>query len=151
MVEWNNFKKCTGIKNEAYADQLFQCCERNLMKVLIRGQPNIVEEGETKLLEAIKNLAVIKIATSVWRTKLLSSKQAHGESFREFYSNVRAAAANCESKVKCQHQCCAENAKVDYTSNVVKDVLIAGILDSDIRKEILATIWTKRATQKLSA
>ena len=81
VVEWNNFKKCTGIKNDAYADQLFQCCERNLMKVLIRGQPNIVEEGETKLLEAIKNLAVIKIATSAQRTKLLSSKQAHGESF----------------------------------------------------------------------
>lgn len=111
------------------------------MRLLIWAQPDIVSEGEARLLEAIKNLVVIKIATSARRTHLLASKQAHGVTFREFYANIRAAAAICKFSVKCLHTCCAENLLVDYTSNVVKDVLTAGILDADIRKEVLA--WTE--------
>ena len=140
-AEWKNFKRCTSLSEESVADQLFQSCDKNLMRLLIRAQPDIVSEGEARLLEAIKNLVVIKIATSARRTNLLASKQAHGVTFREFYANIRAAAAICKFSVKCPHTCCAENPLVDYTSNVVKDVLIAGILDADIRKEVLA--WTE--------
>ncbi len=52
-------------------------------------------------------MAVIKVATSVRRANLLTIKQDHGESFREFYANVRAAASTCDFTVKCSHTCCA--------------------------------------------
>ena len=68
-------------------------------------------------------------------------KQSHGESFREFYANVKAAAATCDFRVMCRHECCTNKCAIDYTSSVVKDVLVAGIADTDIRKDVLA--WTE--------
>ena len=139
VVKWKNFKKVTGIGEDAYAEQLFQCCDKNLMKLLIHSQPEIVGKGEDELLKAMKDLAVVKVATSARPAQLLTSKQAPGETIREFYANVRAAATICKFEVKCKQACCAASDMVDYTDMVIKDVLIAGIYDADIRKEILAT------------
>ena len=86
---------------------------------------------------ALKRMAVIKIATSVRRTKLLTLKQDHGQSIREFYANVKAQAATCDFTVKCTQTCCDGKPEVDYTSLVVKDILICGLSDSDIRKDVL--------------
>ena len=65
-------------------------------------------------------------------------KQQHGETFREYYANVRASADACNFKIKCNHACCTNLADIDYTSLVVKDVIITGIQDTDIRKYVLA-------------
>ena len=138
MAEWTNFKHFTEIGDNPIPDQLYQCCDKNLAKLLIREQPDIVSRGEKDLLAAMKKLAVIHIATSVRRTNLLALKQKHGETFREFYANVKATAATCDFRVKCYHECCKDNCAINYTSNVVKDVLVAGIADADIRKDVLA-------------
>ena len=140
LAIWKNFKKSTGIieGSTEEVDHLYQCCDKNLARLLIREEPDILNKKENDLLEAMKRLAVIKIATSVRRTNLLSMKQQHAESFREYYANVRAAAATCDFQVNCKHDCCKEKTAIDYTSSVVKDVLITGIADMDIRKEVLA-------------
>ena len=79
LAVWTNFKRCTDIADNQVADQLYQCCEKSLAKLLIREQPEIVTRGETELLAAMKRLAVIKIATSIRRTNLLAMKQKHSE------------------------------------------------------------------------
>jgi len=137
VAEWGNFKRCTDIPAGCDADQLFQCCERSLARLLLRENPGIISEGEANLLDAIKQMAVIKVATSVRRTNLLAVKQDHGETIREFYANVKATAATCNYTVHCPNPCCATNPPIDYTSSIVKDVLVAGIADSDIRKDVL--------------
>jgi len=139
LSEWDHFKRCTEIPDERASDHLYLCCEKSLARLLVREDPEIVSRGEMELKAAIRRLAVIKIATSVRRTSLLSAKQKHGESYREFYANVKASALTCNFTVKCTHPCCNERPMVDYTSCVVKDVLIAGIADADIRKEVLGT------------
>ena len=101
MVEWTNFKRCTNLPSTNITDQLYQCCERSLARLLIKEQPDIVSKDEDTLLDAMKRLSVIKVAISVRRSKLLSTRQSHGEGFREFYANVKAAAATCDFKVKC--------------------------------------------------
>ena len=93
IIEWENFKRCTNLPSASITDQLYQCCERSLARLIIKEQPHIVSKDENCLLTAMKRLAVIKVATSVRRSKLLSTRQSHGESFREFYANVKAAAA----------------------------------------------------------
>ena len=40
--------------------------------------------------------------------------------------------------MKCYQECCKDNCAINYTSNVVKDALVAGIADADIRKDVLA-------------
>ena len=67
------------------ADQLFQCCDRPLKRLLIKENPEIIEEGEAALLKAIKRMAVLHVATSVRRTNLLTAKQENGQTFCQFY------------------------------------------------------------------
>ena len=136
-AEWRRFKRCTAMSPDEVADQLFQCCESSLSKLLLKESPTIIEAGEQALMAAMKRMAVLHVATSVRRTNLLSKTQDHGQTFREFFANVRAAAATCAYNVQCTHACCATKAPVDYTSMVVKDILIAGIEDSEIRKDVL--------------
>ena len=135
--EWKRFKRCTDIPNGQEADQLFDCCEKSLGRLLLKEDPNIIDAGETGLLEAMKQMAVIKVATSIRRTKLLSLKQDHGQPIREFYANVKAQAATCNFTVKCGQTCCAAAPAVDYTPLVVKDILVSGLADSEIRKDVL--------------
>ena len=90
-------------------------------------------------------MAVIQIATSVRRNNLLQTKQDSGESFREFYANVKAVAATCAFQIDCCHACCAEKNSIDYTHLVVKDILVAGVADSDIRKDLLG--WSELDTK----
>ena len=138
VIEWSNFKRCTSIPATSIVDQLYQCCEKGLARLLIREQPDIASKDEDALLQAIKRFSVIKIATSVRRSNLLSTRQSHGESFREFYANVKAAASTCNFKVKCPNTCCNNLPLVDYTSNVIKDIVVLGIADADIQKDVLA-------------
>ncbi len=137
LQEWKQFKKLVTIPPDELADQLYQCCDRPLGRLLLRENPDIVEEGETQLLVAMKKMAVLQVATSVLRARLRTMTQEHGQLFREFFANVRALANTCEYSVKCIHECCAEKENIDYTSNVVTEVLIAGIADLEIYKEVL--------------
>lgn len=137
VEEWRRFKRITGLQDSEIADQLYQCCERQLSRLLLKENPNIIDEGEKALLEAIRKMAVLQVATSVRRTKLLSTKQEHGQLFREFFANVRAAASTCDFNIQCPKPCCKDEKPIDYTSKVVKDILVAGIADPEIRKDVL--------------
>ena len=86
-------------------------------------------------------MAVIHIATSVRRNSLLQSRQEAGESFREFYANVKAVASTCSFQISCPHACCSQKTPIDYTHMVIKDILIAGVSDGEIRKELLG--WSE--------
>ena len=66
------------------------------------------------LLAAMKILAVIAVAKGVTRAELMSMKQDRNEQFRSF-------------------------AVVDFTDSIIRDVLISGIADTDIRREMLGT------------
>ena len=136
LAEWQRFKRCTRIPADEIADQLYQCCDRPLGRLLIKENPTIIEQGESELLNA--TMAIIKVASSVRRVNLLATRQDHGESIREFYANVRWAASVCNFQIKCPQECCRDAPDVDYTLMVVKDVLIAGIADSEIRKDLLS-------------
>ena len=45
-ADWKNFKRCTSLSKESVANQLFQCCDKNLMRLFIWAQPDILSEGE---------------------------------------------------------------------------------------------------------
>ena len=139
--EWNRFKRSwyrADMTQRTVVDQLVECCQQDLRRLLIKEDPAILNDTEDNVLAAMRKMAVIPIAASVRRTKLLTSRQDHGQTFREFYANTRAAAATCAYKVKCHHACCTDNAPIDYTQEVVKDILLAGIIDVEIRKDVLS-------------
>ena len=99
-AEWKRFKRCTEMVDGDIADQLIECCEKSLTRLLLKEDPNIIEAGEAALMGAMKRMAVLHVATTVRRTNLMRLKQDHGQTFREFNANVRAVAATCAYNVK---------------------------------------------------
>ena len=87
------------------------------------------------MLSKIKLMAVIPVAICVRRAELLSTKQDHGESARSFYAKVKGKAATCSYSVVCSSGACAQIN--DFTDVMVKDVVISGLVDEDIKKEVL--------------
>ena len=86
------------------------------------------------LLAAVKRLAVIPVAVCERRSELLQLKQDHGEGVRSFYARVKGKTDTCSNRIQCPHGC---NGTVDYTSQVIKDVLVAGFSDCEIRRGVL--------------
>lgn len=64
-------------------------------------------------------------------------RQSPDEIFRSFAAKVKGKAETCafRTSTKCK---CGDNVIADYTTETVKDVLLAGIADLDIRREALS-------------
>ena len=101
---------------------------------LLKGTTDILAESEETLLAAIKKLAVQPVARGVRRTELMNMQQDSGESIRSFHAKVKGRAATCSYVVKCS---CTPQTNVDYTELVIKDVILNGLADEDIKKEVL--------------
>ena len=84
----------------------------------------------------MKALDVMPTATGVLRAKLLDMKQKQDEPYRSFSSRVRGKAETCAFLTVSRCVCGVSNS-VDYTDQIIRDVLISGIYDTDIRRDIL--------------
>lgn len=135
---WNLFRRCTDMQPAEITAQLFLCCEEDLGDQLLKEDPTAADGTHETLFNAIKRLAVIPVAVSVRRADLLQMRQAHGENIRSFYSKIKGKAATCNYSIKCH---CNPPSTVDFTDIIIRDVVVAGLADVDIRKEVLG--WTE--------
>ena len=134
LKKWDLFKSGSKIQPSQLNNHLFQCCDSSLGDDLLRGTSDIMKETEAALLAGIKRLAVQPVARGVRRTELMNMQQDSGEPIRSFYAKVKGRASTCSYVVHCK---CTPPTKVDYTQLIVKDVLMNGLVDEDIKKEIL--------------
>ena len=86
------------------------------------------------LLSAMRSLAIIPVATCVLRAELLQYRQERDGAFRAFSARVRGKAKTCSYSATCK---CSQT--LDYTDHIIREVLLNGIYDPDIRREILGT------------
>ncbi|XP_068753710.1 uncharacterized protein [Montipora capricornis] len=131
---WEVFRTGSGIDDQSAPSQLFQCAENELGDSLLKANPHAASNTLPDLLAAMRSLAVIPVATGVLRTELLQLRQERDEPFRAFTARVRGKAETCALSTQCE---CGKN--VDYTDHVIRDVLLNGISDPDIRREVLET------------
>ena len=129
---WEVFKSGSGIDDASVPSHLFQCAGTELGDSLLKANPNAASETLTQLLAAMRSLAVIPVATCVLRTELLQLKQEHDEPFRTFTAKVRGKAETCSYTASCT---CG--ASVDYNDHVICDVILNGLYDTDITREVL--------------
>ena len=132
---WAIFKEGSHIADEDASHHLFQCADALLGDSLLKTDPDIVGKDVDEVLSAMKRLAVIPIATGIVRSELLEMKQLRDEAFRKFASRVRGKAETCDytTKVRCE---CTKEIDVNFTDHIMRDVLLAGIYDADIRREM---------------
>ena len=134
LKKWDLFKSGTNIQNSEINNHLFQCCVDSLGDDLLRGLTDVASVTENDLLKAIKKLAVQPVARGVRRTELINMQQDAGEPIRSFHAKVKGRAVTCAYSVKCS---CTTPSDVDYTEWVIKDVLLNGLADGDIKRDIL--------------
>ena len=84
-------------------------------------------------MEAIKKLAVREENTMVARVQLHNMRQDHDETIRSFGARLRGQAGVYKFLVTCP-TC---NVAVNYTENVLRDVLTRGLADSEIQLDLL--------------
>ena len=107
---WNVFRTGSGINEATAAAQLFQCADPQLGDNILKTNPNATTDNLEQVLETMRSLAVIPVATGVLRTKLLQLRQERDEPFRSFAARVKGKAEKCEFSSKCEF-----GKNVDYT------------------------------------
>lgn len=132
---WEVFRAGSGIDEASAKSQLFQCAGSELGDSLLKANPNATTEPLPQLLAAMRSLAVIPVATCVLRTELLQLRQERGEPARSFAARARGKAETCAFTTKCS---CGNSA--DYTDHAIRDVILNGLYDCDIRREALGVI-----------
>ena len=85
-------------------------------------------------MKARKKLAVKEENAMVARMKLHNMHQDHEETIRSFCARARGQASICKITMPCPN-CTHE---VNYTDNVLCDVLTRGLTDNDIQLDLLA-------------
>ena len=129
---WDVFVNGSGINPTNSSPQLFQCASEELGNNLLKIDANVTSKPTKLLLSEMKSLAVIAVARGVLRAELFQMRQERDESFRSYAARVRGKAETCSYTTKCTCE-----LTINFTDIIVRDVLIAGIADLDIRREIL--------------
>ena len=126
---------------------MFQCCDEDLGDDILKGHPQAVSGTEDRLLTIIKQLAVIPVAVNVRRSELLSLKQDHSESVRSFFPRINGKVTTCAYYVECSNDTCTHIN--DFTNVIVKVVLVTGLVNDDIKKDVLG--WTELDAKTVEA
>lgn len=133
---WEDYKNATKIKGDDIIYQLLECCEESLRRDLTRTYGRLNGQSEQNVLKLIKKLAVRPENILVARVQLQCLKQDRDEPIRAFCARLRGQARVCNFTQ--QKQCsCSLNVDFDYSEIMVRDALIRGISDDDIRLEIV--------------
>ena len=136
LTRWNEYKQATRVTGREIVIQLLKCCEEQLRKDLTRTSVGpLTEKTEDAILAAIKSLAVREENVMVARVALNNMHQDQDESIRAFGARLRGQAAVCKYVINCPGDEC--NIIVDYTEQILRDVLCRGIANPDIQLELL--------------
>ena len=133
VSRWTDYKNATRLTGDDTIFQLLECCDEALRKDLTRTYVSLTSSDEITLLGRIKSLAVRQENVMVARLELQQMRQDRDEPARAFYARLKGQSSVCQFKVKCT-QCGLENS---YCDNMVRDNLITGLADDDIRLEVL--------------
>ena len=133
LTRWETYKTACGLKDDDVTGQLMECMLEGVREDHYRQFGGAkVESGEV-LLEQVKQVAVPKSNRAVQRDSLNSVRQERGEGVRKFCGRIRAVALVCEYEVECG--CSKKNSYMDC---VIKDKVIAGLGDGEIKTEVLS-------------
>merc|ERR1719435_658453 len=130
-------RSCQLTDDTDIRDQLLACCETDLRRDLHRYLGTGVDiKSEVELLAEIKKIVVVTRSNLVNVVSLMSAAQDHGESCRSYLARIRGMANVCKLSVTCTAAACDE--QVSYTYTFVKYALIKGLVDNEVREELLS-------------
>ena len=152
-VEWEFYKRSVEMPDGSGSSYLLLCLPEEVRKDVQAATNGAHTMTEVELLATIKQYAVLQRAVSSMKMDLYGMKQDDGEPVRKFYARVQTLARQCQLTIPCPEVGCRyHNAPfISYADEVVKQVVLCGIADLDIKKEVLGTtgINAKSLTETL--
>ncbi len=133
---WETFKRGSNICKSETSIQLFECASPELSELLLQLDQKITLRTEAEVLDRIHSMAVIPVSRGVTRAELMKMHQMDDENFRAFAARVKGKAEVCGFSVTVECDC-GKQITAEYTDAAMRDVLLAGISDVDIRREAL--------------
>ena len=101
---------------------------------MLKSDAKLMLKPAKDVLANIKSIAMIKFILGARRAELMRLAQGYDEVFRTFAARVRGKTETCNFTTVCQY-----TANTHYMENAIKDLMLAGISDIDIRRETLST------------
>ena len=131
---WLQYKDEYSLSGTTLNRQLYACCSQSLATSLSRttGGKHF-ELGEDQLLTQIKQLSVRYQNPAVNVQELLGMSQQQDEGIRSYLSRLKGVASRCDFFADCE---CGK--KVSYNDKVIRFKLIAGLVDLEIKEDILS-------------
>lgn len=143
LRRWEIFRIGSNITNQAAPSQLLECTTEQLGNIVLRAHPQFTSRPIDEALTLLKSIAVVPVALGVLRSDLASMRQDPDEPFRTFAARVQGKAETCEFKtnfdITCSQCDTALSGETYYTDEAIRDVLLNGIADLDIRREALSS------------
>jgi len=140
---WDTYRVGSGITDNIAPGQLLECASEQLKNILLRADPAFTSRPLADALKTIKSIAVIPVALGVLRSELAALRQDPDEPFRTFAARVQSKSETCEFRTTYNDVCgnCQTAVSGDgyYTDEVIRDVLLNGIADTDIHREAVST------------
>ena len=135
-TRWSEYTVATKVSGQDRIIQLLECCEEELRKDLTRNAGcSLSTKEEDYVLNAIKQMAVKEENVMISRMELFNMHQDHNESIRSFGARIRGRADTCKYIINCTAVGCTQ--EVSYKDHILRDILIRGVADQDIRLDIL--------------
>ena len=132
---WQQYKEEYCLSGKKLTRQLIACCSPDLATSLSRvSGGKHFDLDETDILKQMKNLVVRFENPAVHVQTFLAMHQQPEEGVRHFLARLRGVANHCEFRVRCS--CTHE---VSYADNVIKYKLVAGLVDEEIKEDVLGT------------
>ena len=141
---WETYKTGSNISDERASGQLLECTSSELGDIVLRAYPAFTTTPIEEALTLLKSLAVVPVALGVLRSDLNAMQQDPDETFRAFAAKVQGKAETCEYRTKNTGTCSADGCNTPYegytyyTDDRIRDTLLQGIADIDIRREALS-------------
>ena len=136
MVRWKQFASGVQLSAENAPLQLLECASESLSSLMLKFDPLIATRPVDEVLSTMESHAVIRVSRGFQRAELMKMSQGNDEAVRTFAARVKGKARTCGFVVvgKCA---CQKSVSIDYTQEVIKDVLLAGISDTEIQTSVV--------------
>ena len=132
-IQWENYIGQTEVSESTKLSQLQAACKDELrQRIFDTGAYSTLTTPET-FLTKMEELAVLKVHKSVHLRNLWRMTQQPDETIRAYVARLTSTADMSNMTVECR---C--NAKVSYRDNVIQQLVIHGMRDSDIRVRVLS-------------
>ena len=134
---WEQYKDEYSLTGQRLTRQLVACCSSELSTSLSRatGGKHFTLDEDTLLLR-MQELVVRFENPAVQVQTFLAINQQADEGVRHFLSRLKGVATHCNFVVKCSGADCGET--VSYADNVIRFKLVSGLMDEEIKEDVLA-------------